>query len=790
MADEPICPCGGAPTQLDIGTPPGRDRIDYRIGNFVTFRHALLRSLVDPPGPESELTSWQPNADGDLAVQMVEWWAYLGDILAFYNERIANETYLRTATLPENVRRLVRTIGYRPRPGIAAKGQLVALAGGYRPLTLPRGFSFDSKPGPGQTPQTFELDAATQVVPQGTVPANPPAFLLAPTGGIFLVAGSNLPISAGSVVLLRSRSNAFASVLMTVKAVQAVKDGGAQRSSVSFTTTGTLPTTASADSVEVLYPVQAMPVSTIDSSAISASTVHLAGVARDLHAGDTVALTNGQDAALRTLSSVTDFIWYANHTGSDPTAAPDPKTAVPIPVLHSKLVLDSGVPAGWTVDTTSVRFGWRSVGTVLDQPVTSFTGSPGTLLAQAPAAFPSDSSPGASNSAAVVISDATGQGMAGLGSSADDGATLAASGLQPAISLQPPLTVHYNLLPVSRGKTVATEILGSGDASVAGQEFVLKKSPLTYLASGDSYLSTLRISVDGRAWDEAKTFYRQPPDAEIFVTREDENANTHVQFGDGVNGARLPTGVNNVVATYRYGSGASSPLSGEITVINKPYPNLKAARNPVAVAGGADPDPPDQIRRLAPGSIMTFGRAVSGDDYEVIASRAPGVTRARAIWSFDGTEQRAAVKIYVDGDGGAVTSAGNAIATTGDPHRHVVVTAATQLSIVLGLRISIDGRFQVDDVKAALRDVMLDDDHGVFGVRRVGIGQAVFDSEIYAACQSCEGVISLHQIIFIVAWPSGSAFDNAARHVPGEGAVYSLEPQRLIICPEVINHAR
>ena len=631
MADEPICPCGGAPTQLDIGTPPGRDRIDYRIGNFVTFRHALLRSLVDPPGSELELTSWQPNADGDLAVQMVEWWAYLGDILAFYNERIANETYMRTATLPENVRRLVRTIGYRPRPGIAAKGQLVALAGGYRPLTLPRGFSFDSKPGPGQTPQTFELDAATQVVPQGTVPANPPAFLLAPTAGIFLVAGSNLPISAGSVVLLRSRSNAFASVLMTVTAVQAVKDGGAKRSSVSFTTAGTLPTTASADSVEVLYPAQTMPVSTIDSSAISASTVHLAGVARDLHAGDTVALTNGQDAALRTLSSVTDFIWYANHTGN-PGDAPDPKTAVAIPVLHAKLVLDSDVPAGWAVDTTSVRFGWRSVGTTLDQPVTSFTGSPGTLLAQAPAAFPSDPSPGASNSAAVVISDATGQGMAGLGSSADDGATLAASGLRPAISLQPPLTVHYNLLPVSRGKTVATEILGSGDASVAGQEFVLKKSPLTYLASGDSYLSTLRISVNGRVWDEAKTFYRQPPDAEIFVTREDENANTHVQFGDGVNGARLPTGVNNVVATYRYGSGASSPLSGQITVINNPYPNLKAVRNPVAVSGGADPDPPGQIPAAGAGIDHDIrprgvGRRLRGDRF----ARAGGHACARNL---------------------------------------------------------------------------------------------------------------------------------------------------------------
>lgn len=784
MADEPICPCDGQPAQFAISNPSGRDRIDYRIGDFVAFRHALLRSLIDPPlGPESELNAWTPDAEGDFAVQMMEWWAYLGDILAFYNERIANETYLRTATLPESVRRLVRTIGYRPRPGIAAHGQLVALVGGNRILTLPRGFSLDSKPGPGESPQTFELDEATQVAPQGTVRANPPSALLAPTSGVFLAAGSSLPISAGSVVLLRSRTNAFVPVLMTITGVQAVKGSGAPQMAVTFAAAATLPAAASADSLEVLYATQGAPISTIDSSSISGSTVHLAGLSRDLHAGDDVVLTTGQNAQLRKLNSIADVIWYANHKGSNPADPPDGQV-VPIPILHSQLVLDSNVPAGWAANATTVRFSWRNVGTLLDQPAAAFTGSPGTLLAQAPAMFQSGSGQ------SVVISDTTGQGMTGFGSTSDGGTTLTASGIpQPPLSLKPPLTVHFNLLPISRGKTVATEVLGSGDASIPGQQFVLKKGPLTYLTKGDSFVSTLSVSVNGRLWDEAKTFYRQPPNAEIFVTREDEQQKTHVQFGDGSNGARLPTGVNNVVASYRYGSGAASPRAGEITVINKPYPGLKSVQNPVAVGSGADPDPPGQIRRLAPGSIMTFGRAVSGNDYEVIASRAPGVTRARAVWSFDGVEQRAAVKIYVTGDGGAEKSATDAIAVTGDPHRHVVVTAATPLPIVLGLPVRIDGRFQVDDVKAALRNAIYDDDHGVFGTRRLGIGQAVFDSEIAAACQACEGVISLRRVVFMVRWPSGFAHDIAARHVPGEGAVYTLDPLHLVICPEVVGHA-
>ena len=51
---------------------------------------------------------------------MVEWFAYLADILTFYNERIANEDYLRTAVRPSTPAALVNLLGYRPRPTIGA----------------------------------------------------------------------------------------------------------------------------------------------------------------------------------------------------------------------------------------------------------------------------------------------------------------------------------------------------------------------------------------------------------------------------------------------------------------------------------------------------------------------------------------------------------------------------------------------------------------------------------------------------------------------------------------------
>jgi predicted phage baseplate assembly protein len=786
MAAEKICPCDGLPGERLIFNPPARDHFAYRVGDFVSFRHALLEALTEPPGPEHQLDAWRPTARADLGVQMLEWWAYLADILTFYNERIANESFLRTAVLPESLRNLIRTLGYRPRPGIAAHGVVVALIGGHQTLLMPRGFAVDSKPGPDESPQTFELDADTVVRPDGAVPAQAPGYLLAPASTKFYLLGTSVPFALGDVLILASRAESSTPALLRVTALTTEPDDdGRPRTSVGVTPVGSVPTGLRACDVDMLYAAQATPVWGSEASAIGSKTVHLACVARDLHPGDLALFTAPQKAELLRVDSTIDAIWYANHDtapGKGPTDPP-PAPQIPIPMLHSVLTLATALDSTWKPDATTMRYGWRSVGQLLDQPVTAYTGTT-PLAPRPPARFPT------SNAQPVLIGDSAGAGMAGVGSSSASGSVLTLSGLpQPPVSLKPPLTVHYNLLAVSRGKSVRREVLGSGDATVANQSFVLKKSPLTYLAKGDGFVSTLAVRVNGGLWREAPSFYDQLPDAEIFVTAEDEENKTRVMFGDGVNGARLPTGIDNVVASYRLGSGAKSAAAGALTVIAKPYPDLKSLKNPVAMGGGADPDPPDRIRRFAPRSVLTFGRAISGDDYEVIAAQAPGVTRVQAVWSFDSGEQRAAMKIYVGDDQNAVDSARAAIAATADPHRHVVLTAATPIVILLGLAVIIDGRFEFDAVRGALRAAMLDEEHGLFGARRLGIGEAVFDSQIAAACLGCEGVIALRKITFVVNGASGFAYDTRPRHAPGEGAFYAVDPQWLIICPEASTDA-
>ena len=125
------------------------------MNDFAGFRHALLTPL---PG-EQQLSGWSPGP-GDLGLQVLEWWAYLADILTFYNERIANNSYLRTAAAqpgPQNVAGLARLLGYLTAPAITATGVVAAIRGAGAPGRAA------GDPGGPQIASTPTADAPAQV---------------------------------------------------------------------------------------------------------------------------------------------------------------------------------------------------------------------------------------------------------------------------------------------------------------------------------------------------------------------------------------------------------------------------------------------------------------------------------------------------------------------------------------------------------------------------------------------------------------------------------------------------
>ena len=869
MSEQPICPCEDFDHPKQITNPPGRDAITYRVGDYTAFRHALLLALAG----EKELPAWVPNAQGDLAVQMVEWWAYLADILTFYNERVANESYLRTADLPESVKRLIQVLGYRPRPGIGATGTVAALLNAQTQLTLPAGFQIQSKPGPGKEPQIFELEKETTVTAPDAVSVDPPAAASEILNGSLLVKGSISSVKVGDQLLVMKRGwtgQADGYAIGSVTAVEPEKDPrGKTNTRITIDYSRSELQDETATSYRLMRSTQSAHLWPYDSASdavvITDDHVELDSLTRQVQAGDPILIdpgnatsnfaigsvvgfaqepvlevfiesasagssasepesfseaesasafseledesleisagsaqsaTIGSVATVRSVSatlqlvsvtSYTEKLWNANtNTPSDPTKPPaDPDTTPAIPILHSSLSFTPDLEGTLNRQQTVLRYAWQDVGELIAEPAKTFIASANTLTAVAPATFSS------LTAAPVILEDANGIGATGEGASGASTSALQVSDLpEPALTLTTPLRALFNLLSVTRGATVPTEILGSGDATVAGQEFVLKKSPLTYLlseasASGSNYQSTLSVWVDGLEWTEVASFFEQPADAQVFVTREDEDDKTHVLFGDGINGARLSSGVNNVTASYRYGSGAESPEAGSLTVILKPQPNLKSIRNPVAAGGGADPDPPDQIQTYAPRSVLTFGRAVSADDYETIAAQTPGVARARSYYTFDAAQQRSLVKIYVGDDNNARLAAEMALAAAADPNRPVSVATATLIPIKLSLSLKIDSRYLPTDVSAAVRSALIDADAGLFGANVVRIGQFVYHSEICKACLSVPGVMAVHSIVFLAQRGSNFAPDPPEfRHDPGEGGFFQLLDQDLSISTE------
>jgi len=141
-------------TPGSLVNPPGLDALSYRVGTHATFlatMKARLSRLV--PGLRSR-------AADDPAVALLDAWALVADVLSFYQERIANEGYLRTASERRSLAELASLVGYRPRPGVAASVFLAFTLDPGHVGEIPAGTRAQSLPGPGELAQPFETSVA------------------------------------------------------------------------------------------------------------------------------------------------------------------------------------------------------------------------------------------------------------------------------------------------------------------------------------------------------------------------------------------------------------------------------------------------------------------------------------------------------------------------------------------------------------------------------------------------------------------------------------------------------
>lgn len=143
-------------TPVRVENRPGLKAIMYRVGTHSRFKETMLNRLAS----YYKLRELKTRENDDFSIALLDAWAAVADVFSFYQERIANECYLRTATERLSLSELARLIGYELRPGVAASTYLAfemeEIPGAKGKVMIEKGTKVQSIPGPGQQPQTFE----------------------------------------------------------------------------------------------------------------------------------------------------------------------------------------------------------------------------------------------------------------------------------------------------------------------------------------------------------------------------------------------------------------------------------------------------------------------------------------------------------------------------------------------------------------------------------------------------------------------------------------------------------
>ncbi|MGD2113906.1 MAG: putative baseplate assembly protein, partial [Acidobacteriota bacterium] len=323
------------------------------------------------------------------------------------------------------------------------------------------------------------------------------------------------------------------------------------------------------------------------------------------------------------------------------------------------------------------------------------------------------------------------------------------------------VVIHGNVARATHGETVQ-EVLGSGDAAQRHQRFVLRVPPLAHLATPEGGVaSTLEMRVDGVPWRQVPSLHGLGPDGTSYVVRIGDDGVPVVIFGDGVHGARLPNGRENVVATYRSGGGAAGNVAaGSLALLQTRPLGVRAVTNPLPASGGVPPDDAERARTRAPLSVRTLGRLVALRDYETFTRAFPGIGKARAAML--PTPGGRLLHLTVAGIGGAAVPRGSdlhrslraAIGAAGERSQRCEIASYGPRRARLRATVHVEAGHPPETVLARVGETLRE----TFGFAARSFGQGLAASEVIRAIQAVAGVVAvdLDTLCFGEDWRGGT----------------------------------
>lgn len=845
MSEVSTCHCceGISPeTPVEIFNRPGLNAIAYRTGIYHEFRESLLSRFSG--SDLLALHSLTTRNNDDFTISLLDAWAVVSDVLTFYQERIANEAYLRTATERFSVLQMARLIGYELRPGVAASTYLAftlddtsavpiplpGMAKSADPfipsVALDAGIKVQSVPAQDEKPQTFETIQKIQARPEWNA-IRPRLYQPQPVkfkNGFFIIDDISNDLKKGDVLLLKAKNK------LELKKILSVDIDKDKKITTVLVDTKTLATHFSDTPPAPDANISAVSNEESLDDIVISSIIQYTWREEDLDVliekkkwliGD---LVKGIQKKLDTPTSSGDGLFVFRKTASPfgynavkqvtyTKRIPDPISLWQEWDLNEAceiIYLDSEykeiVPGGYIgvqphdtdlekakvfqIDKANTgsrsEYGLNAKTTLLHissdeykcwfngkgkgdklgliREITLFVQSEELELADLPVEEVIQKDfitldrwyPGLKKGQMIIL---TGERTDLKGTIASEVMELLEVFVHRGYSvirfkenlaytyIRNTVTINANVALATHGESV-NEVLGSGDTSVAFQRFTLRQPPLTYISSSSpsGVDTTLKIYVNDILWHEVDTFFDRDPDERIYITRLSDDGKTTVIFGDGVTGSRLPTGAENIRATYRKGIGIGGLVKANqlSQLLTRPL-GVKAAINPLPSKGAADPENLNEARSNAPLTLLTFGRVVSLKDYEDFARAFAGIEKSLATWTW--RKQRRCIFLTVAGINGAIVSEKydlyknllSAITQSGSPRVDVELKSYRPLFFRLIANIKVDPDYLPEKVLPEIEQQLRTD----FSFKQRSFGQPVSLSEVITVCQNVEGVIAV-----------------------------------------------
>jgi len=242
---------------------------------------------------------------------------------------------------------------------------------------------------------------------------------------------------------------------------------------------------------------------------------------------------------------------------------------------------------------------------------------------------------------------------------------------------------------------VVAEQLGEAEG-VPGQQFAVRRKPV--LAGYDTPIVETSSQGGWQEWTAVEHFAESGPDDRHFVL---DAVSGLVIFGPAVReadgslrqyGQVPPKGAVVRIRRYATGGGARGNVgTGSIQTLKSSVPFISRVENRHPAQGGVDGETLDEAKRRGPLLVRTRSRAVTAEDYEVLAREAaPDIARVRCVSAGqDGTAAGAVRVLLVPA---AASKEGRILFENLVPPRETLRRVAERLDEVrvLGARIVIE----------------------------------------------------------------------------------------------------